>query len=974
MRNLKRTLSLALAAVMLMGMMVVGAGAASKDFTDAGEIKNVEAVDVMVALGILEGGDKGDFQPNSILTREQAAKIICYLLLGTESAEKLTTNSTVFNDVAADRWSAPYIGYCVNLGILAGDGQGNFFPEGKLTGAAFAKMLLVALGYDPKIENYTGNSWTINVAADTIEAGISPKGVVLSNELSRQDAAQMAFQTLTADMVKYASKGTTVIGSDGMQVIVGNTPAESVKDGSENYTDGDNDGIQQFCEKYFTDLKKVSGETDAFGRPGYTWQYNKEDVTFAADEADYTIVVSKADKDAEYWATEANKKLDIDDATTVKNGFAGDAYEIGDVVEYYVGDNNEVSKIIVTRYTADVITDVDTDVKKDDAEDGVTAYITFDKAGTFNNTDVAGYNADTYVEDAVVALVEGTGDYKDEIIGSYVAETVEGAITAYTATTYTIDGTKYTMTKSADDEIAQKVDFKEGSYKLYLDNNGYVIKAEVVEGSITIDDVFYLDNIAKIGGTDRPYWVETETVKGKTTNSYYVQAVYLDGTVEDIMVAEAEKSTAKDTAVVTYLNGLTVGFYTKDAYTVKYDTDKTYDVTLKVWKDSDFKVSSDLADGNLEITADTKKLNGAYLDKNTQYVVIESYNDDVKVTTKTGSISYEDEANDVVLVISKTVNGSPVVQYVVIISDSFTAAATGDYFYVDDASATTVSGGKQYTVYSKTGEETTIVVDKDSTVKTLSAGKFYEYAEMTNGNYDVKGELDADVMDTTTFVSYYGDSLTVAGNKNVVDTADAAIVDTHDTDGDYSKSITTLAGMQTAQKAGYNVYLKVVYADSKKEAAQLIVVYNVADTATVDKVNDSVDAIGDTNGKFEVDGSDVTVTGDKSYIESTNPGDDGAPMKISADLAKFLGALKRTGEAAKIEYQGKTYTWITTGTGVTELKGSNWRTGNDTDGYTTLVKAVTDDWKNGGDWKTGVTYTATLTVDGVDMTYTAVVG
>ena len=151
MRNLKRTLSLALSAVMLMGMMVVGAGAASSDFTDASDIKNVEAVDVMVALGILEGGDKGDFQPNSILTREQAAKIICYMLLGEDSAEKLSTNSAVFNDVAADRWSAPYIGYCVNLGILAGDGNGNFFPEGKLTGAAFAKMLLVALGYDPAI-------------------------------------------------------------------------------------------------------------------------------------------------------------------------------------------------------------------------------------------------------------------------------------------------------------------------------------------------------------------------------------------------------------------------------------------------------------------------------------------------------------------------------------------------------------------------------------------------------------------------------------------------------------------------------------------------------------------------------------------------------------------------------------------------------------------------------------------------------
>ncbi len=36
MRNLKRVLSLALASIMLLGMMVVGAGAASKDFTGSG--------------------------------------------------------------------------------------------------------------------------------------------------------------------------------------------------------------------------------------------------------------------------------------------------------------------------------------------------------------------------------------------------------------------------------------------------------------------------------------------------------------------------------------------------------------------------------------------------------------------------------------------------------------------------------------------------------------------------------------------------------------------------------------------------------------------------------------------------------------------------------------------------------------------------------------------------------------------------
>ena len=48
MRNLKRALSLALAAVMLIGMMVVGASAASyDDFTDRDEIVNKDAVSMI---------------------------------------------------------------------------------------------------------------------------------------------------------------------------------------------------------------------------------------------------------------------------------------------------------------------------------------------------------------------------------------------------------------------------------------------------------------------------------------------------------------------------------------------------------------------------------------------------------------------------------------------------------------------------------------------------------------------------------------------------------------------------------------------------------------------------------------------------------------------------------------------------------------------------------------------------------------
>ena len=84
-------------------------------------------------------------------------------------------------------------------GILAGTGNGNFDPEGELTGLAFAKMMLVALGYDAKVANYVGNDWAINVAADAVNAGIAPKGIVLADAMTREQTAQMACQTLTAD-------------------------------------------------------------------------------------------------------------------------------------------------------------------------------------------------------------------------------------------------------------------------------------------------------------------------------------------------------------------------------------------------------------------------------------------------------------------------------------------------------------------------------------------------------------------------------------------------------------------------------------------------------------------------------------------------------------------------------------------------------------------------------------------------------
>ena len=77
MRNLKRALSLALAAVMVIGMMVVGAGAVSyDDFSDKDKIVNDEAVSMLVELNVINGKDDGSFDPEGIVTRAEMAKMI----------------------------------------------------------------------------------------------------------------------------------------------------------------------------------------------------------------------------------------------------------------------------------------------------------------------------------------------------------------------------------------------------------------------------------------------------------------------------------------------------------------------------------------------------------------------------------------------------------------------------------------------------------------------------------------------------------------------------------------------------------------------------------------------------------------------------------------------------------------------------------------------------------------------------------
>ena len=82
MRNLKRALSLALAAIMLIGMMVVSASATGlDDFSDKDKVVNKDAVSMLTPLGVINGKEDGSyFDPTGNVTRAEMAKMIATVL------------------------------------------------------------------------------------------------------------------------------------------------------------------------------------------------------------------------------------------------------------------------------------------------------------------------------------------------------------------------------------------------------------------------------------------------------------------------------------------------------------------------------------------------------------------------------------------------------------------------------------------------------------------------------------------------------------------------------------------------------------------------------------------------------------------------------------------------------------------------------------------------------------------------------
>lgn len=173
MKSFKKVLALALVFMLSFSLFAGAVG-----FTDAADINEnyQDDVNMLVELGVLGGYPDGSFRPNDKITRAEFAKMAYVLKYGADdNGDLFAGQPSAFTDVENDanvKWAKGYINYCHNQGIVSGVGNNKFNPNGNVTVAEAAKMLLVILGCNADKEGFKGKNWSANTVAKAMELGL----------------------------------------------------------------------------------------------------------------------------------------------------------------------------------------------------------------------------------------------------------------------------------------------------------------------------------------------------------------------------------------------------------------------------------------------------------------------------------------------------------------------------------------------------------------------------------------------------------------------------------------------------------------------------------------------------------------------------------------------------------------------------------------------------------------------------------
>ncbi|MBS5651659.1 MAG: S-layer homology domain-containing protein, partial [Clostridiales bacterium] len=747
---------------------------------------------------------------------------------------KLTTTIAPYSDVAATRWSAGSIAYCTNEGIIAGDGNGRFNPAASVTGLQFGKMLLVALGYDAEIEKLVGNSWAINTAKLALNTDLDEdmEDISLSKELTREEAAQMAFNAMKANIVEYDTQTNIDIGG-GSSIVIGNKKAYNVttsRDWGKNIyddeaKDGGNGYIVQFAEQYCRDLElnETAATADSFGRPAHKWSYDNDKVGTYADKAvlSYTTEfkgTELADDIDDAGCEFAKENGKYNDVTVVRNGGVGitmgdtelqtllkdskaiDGTGNGVAIEFYANDKDEVTTIVVVATYLGEVKSIKKDkdsTKADERElkvewkDNTTGKAV---SLTLTDDDTKGFN-DVYdnvkVGDKVLVTPVGDNTAAKTAVNVAIPETVEAAITKVNNKDkeLTAGGEVYGIAKTSN---VTNYTADTDDVTLYLDQYGYVMDA--------------------------------------TSQS--------DDGDKSVAVLKAYQTLNKDGELVPMIKGVT-----SDGETVNWETDKLYNDAenkVRIYTEEDnvytlSGVNSSVADNNtvsaanvsITKTAKSMTLSGekVYFASDVKFIFVNEGKATVldgvqKVNNKTVYVALsQDESTDPVYATAVYVMGTA----------SNTTATSDDLVYVQAQTSGTaytgvvsviVDGEKEefytYDAYINGEEVENFYTDK----KTVTSGFYTVEIDNDSNAYVLTGneynttEGKLAVVTDDAVAKVVDDVLTV--NNKDYDISNATIVDISDNSDDI--------GSSTEMKDVTNLKVKMIINEDDMTASYIYVV------------------------------------------------------------------------------------------------------------------------------------------------------
>lgn len=554
MRNLKRTLSLALASVMLVGMMSVGASAVNaSDFTDADEIVNKDAVSTMTALGIINGKEDGSyFDPTGNVTRAEMAKMLCVAINGGVDPVLGVKDTPTFTDIKGT-WAESYIEYCAANGIIAGRGNNKFDPTGTVSATEAAKMLLGVLGYSAEKSGLVGNDWAINTNVLANQNGLYKKLANLNANtlLTRDNAAQMIYNALDANMVELNAAGnytTSQYSYTGTESVVTGTErvwVVKIKDSSVNDAVKALDGsVYNSRQDAIDTLKDANGGT-ILDTGKYTLEqktqnvYGENTVTKYADETmghkylslitDGDAVLTDVEKDSKGTYTLYMNGITTKGQYTKVEGDYSNL--IGQKVEVLYKDRENVYGVYAS------------------TDSSLIVESTAGKVEAVKNGEVK-IDGTTYkVDSNVTTTALYTGKLIDGLnVGGNKAAAVKaydnddnGKIDTVVYVPFTAAKVTYVGEKSFNTDVNTNVKFEDVNAYDDMAKNDYVIKSDAAN---TVDD------------TDT--YVLAETVKGKieATKS---NSVRIDGTWYNYVTTTPDKDLALDSTVkAAVLNGYIV--------------------------------------------------------------------------------------------------------------------------------------------------------------------------------------------------------------------------------------------------------------------------------------------------------------------------------------------------------------------------------------------------------------------------------